>query len=419
MVQALRRAVRSHGCANCRAQLLKNFTSIAGVQWPAHLSPHSFTARQERKKQFNSISARYNHTESPARSDISSSYASSEDAQSSIEAAAREAEAELSELEKSEASSEADSILDEQDLDQIDDRTLTEEYSALYDKATSSQPTTTSSAAADSTPWYLQVAPEIPSATSPAALARQKLPELPENPPPILQPLLEQVSITLGIDDLTLLDLRGLDPPPALGANLLMIIGTARSEKHLHVSADRLCRWLRTNFKLRPDADGLLGRNELKLRLKRKAKKQRLVGMSPNSADDADDGVRTGWVCVNVGEVEGAEVPISSEAEDTKFVGFGKRSEGTKIVVQMLVDEKREELDLERLWGGIAKRQTKGVMLELDDNGNWQGQGPTKVVGEQEEFGSKFGEVQDGEFPDEEVRKVVMSEGNAFRKIST
>ena len=203
-----------------------------------------------------------------------------------------------------------------------------------------------------------------------------------------------------------------------------MIIGTARSEKHLHVSADRLCRWLRTNYKLRPDADGLLGRNELKLRLKRKAKKQRLVGMSPNSADDADDGVRTGWVCVNVGEVEGGELPAEGQKEEKKFIGFGKRSEGTKIVVQMLVEEKRQELELERLWGGIAKRQTKGVLLELDDEGNWQGQGPQKEVeasAEDAEFGSKFGEVQDGEFPDHEVRKVVpqSESGNVFRKIST
>ena len=84
-----------------------------------------------------------------------------------------------------------------------------------------------------------------------------------------------------------------------------MLIGTARSEKHLHVSADRLCRWLRSTYKLRPNADGLLGRNELKLKLKRKAKKAKLLGSSTD--ENADDGVRTGWVCVDVGVVQEAE----------------------------------------------------------------------------------------------------------------
>ena len=95
-----------------------------------------------------------------------------------------------------------------------------------------------------SLPWYLRE-PAGPSREQslPDALAdRQRLPELPSYAPPILQPLLEHVSVGIGLDDLRFLDLRRIDPPPALGANLLMIIGTARSEKHLHVSADRLCR---------------------------------------------------------------------------------------------------------------------------------------------------------------------------------
>ena len=87
-----------------------------------------------------------------------------------------------------------------------------------------------------------------------------------------------------------------------------------------------------------PDADGLLGRNELKLRLKRKAKKQRLVG--PRHADEADDGVRTGWVCVNVGEVTpGTEAEAVEEKKE--FVGFGKRSDGVKVVYRCL--SKRRE----------------------------------------------------------------------------
>ncbi|GAB7361699.1 hypothetical protein MBLNU230_g1746t1 [Neophaeotheca triangularis] len=212
-----------------------------------------------------------------------------------------------------------------------------------------------------SLPWYLQQQHQ-PSLTqeSPQA-ARQQLPELPINPPAILQPLLDHVSVQLGMDDLSLLDLRALDPPPALGANLLMIIGTARSEKHLHVSADRLCRWLRSEYKIHPNADGLLGRQELKLKMRRKLKRSRLlsaVGAKSTADTDMEEGIRTGWVCVNVGRVEGGELPedVEKMQRSEGFVGFGARTSGCSIVVQMMTEEKRGELDLEKLWNGIVKR---------------------------------------------------------------
>jgi hypothetical protein len=216
---------------------------------------------------------------------------------------------------------------------------------------------------ASAVPWYLQV--DSPRRAPQPLLEKQQIPDLPESPPPILQPLLQQVSIDLGLDSLTLLDLRKLDPPPALGANLLMILGTARSEKHLHVSADRLCRWLRSTYKLRPDADGLLGRNELKLKLKRKSKRAKLLGKS--TADNEDDGVRTGWVCVDVGIVDGAENSSLNVAEPEGFVGFGRRTDGVRIVVQMMTEEKREEMDLERLWRGILKRGAPAEMEALEE----------------------------------------------------
>ncbi|KAI5212223.1 hypothetical protein E4T38_00827 [Aureobasidium subglaciale] len=211
----------------------------------------------------------------------------------------------------------------------------------------------------ESVPWYLQVDTPTPQQEHPFA-ERQRLPELPESPPALLQPILEHVSVELGLDHLSLIDLRELDPPPALGANLLMVIGTARSEKHLHVSADRLCRWLRTEHRLTPYADGLLGRNELKLKLRRKAKRTRLlsaVGAKETASQDIDDGIRTGWVCVNVGKVEGGALQMQQEPEN--FVGFGGQSSGSRIVVQMMTDEKRGQIDLETLWSGILRRSIK------------------------------------------------------------
>lgn len=219
----------------------------------------------------------------------------------------------------------------------------------------------------DSVPWYLQVDTPTPQQEHPFA-ERQRLPELPESPPALLQPVLEHVSVELGLDHLSLIDLRELDPPPALGANLIMIIGTARSEKHLHVSADRLCRWLRTEHRLSPYADGLLGRNELKLKLRRKAKRTRLlsaVGAKETASQDIDDGIRTGWVCVNVGRVEGGELKQVEQSDD--IVGFGSQSSGSRIVVQMMTEEKRGQIDLETLWGGILRRSIKGQTDKTQD----------------------------------------------------
>ena len=225
-------------------------------------------------------------------------------------------------------------------------------------------------------PWYLQVQP--PQQTHSPLLDRQRLPDLPSDPPPFLQPMLEHISIELGLDDLSLLDLRRLDPPPALGANLLMILSTARSEKHLHVSADRFCRWLRTTHKMKPYADGLLGRGEFKLKMRRKARKSKMMGrVGSTEQGNADDGLRTGWVCVNVGTVEdGSTAPIKSSAIEG-YVGFGSQSYGTKIVVQMLTEEKREELDLELLWSQALSRQerrNKRILKDAEGTEEIQGQ---------------------------------------------
>ena len=235
----------------------------------------------------------------------------------------------------------------------------------LADDTTSNTPTADEKSPL---PWYLQLQPS--GQTTSPLLERQKLPDLPESSPTNLLPILEHLSIGIGLDDLTLLDLRELDPPPALGANLIMIYGTARSEKHLHVSADRFCRWLRSTYKLSPYADGLLGRNELKIKLRRKAKRAKLLGSARTSkGPEEDDGIRTGWVCVNVGSIEQGE-GVERSLDGERITGFGGREDGSKLVVQMLTEERREELDLERLWSGFLRRQTKKEMKSAERDQN-------------------------------------------------
>ncbi|PYH40822.1 RsfS/YbeB/iojap family protein [Aspergillus saccharolyticus JOP 1030-1] len=217
---------------------------------------------------------------------------------------------------------------------------------------TDPETTTTTPETQEHIPWYLRDAPDQhPSA--PRELLREQIPSLPPNPPALLSALLEYTFKDLGLDELKLLDLRGLDTPPALGANVIMLVGTARSVKHLNVSADRLCRWLRSTYKLSPFADGLLGRNELKIKLRRKAKRARLASKSGTIVDEKDDGITTGWICVNAGIVEEAPLSELKAVEEAGFEveGFGHDAGlGTRVVVQMFTEEKRAEVDLEGLW---------------------------------------------------------------------
>lgn len=208
-------------------------------------------------------------------------------------------------------------------------------------------------------PWYLQVeAPRHPTLLQKPV----PLPEIPEGSPRLMEPLLKYVSDELGMDDLELLDLRELDPPAALGPRLIMLFGTARSERHLHVSADRLVRWLRGKG-VSASADGLLGRNQLKVRLRRAARKAKLLGSSGVGAN-VDDGIGTGWICVHLGAVEGSNEEIQFLDEQGRPTGFGVPDTGTTIVVQLMTEAKREELDLEGLWKDTldkSLRKNKGL----------------------------------------------------------
>ena len=98
------------------------------------------------------------------------------------------------------------------------------------------------------------------------------------------------------------------------------------------------------------------------------------VGAKATGDGEIDDGIRTGWVCVNVGRVESGELPVDKKMEDEGqgFVGFGTRRGGCSVVVQMLTEEKRGELDMERLWLD---------MLEQNRRENGEGEAEGKVEG--------------------------------------
>ena len=293
-------ALRGLRCHACRRNILQSFVSVAGITIPPAQPPRRVAAPVPRANFSVSHSSRSNS----------------------------------SPLEGSTASSQVASV--ENEVNELSE----------HDEASSGE----------HVPWYLQEQHAADIVPNPLG-ERQALPPLPENPPPILHGLLEQLSVDIGLDDLSLIDLRGLDPPPPLGANLIMIIGTARSEKHLNVSADRFCRWLRSEHNLRPVADGLMGRNELKIRLRRKARRAKLA--KNVGRPEKDDGLTTGWICVNVGEVEDGPDAKSQPKKPSSFVGFGLGPEKPRIVVQMLTGEKRDEFDLDTLWTRRLERYKK------------------------------------------------------------
>jgi hypothetical protein len=153
--------------------------------------------------------------------------------------------------------------------------------------------------------------------------------------------------------------LREIDPPAALGPNLIMLFATARSERHLHISSGRFVRWLRKNHSISARADGLIGPGELRTKLRRLRKKAKLMGTNTAIIPGGDNGISTGWVCVNFSS-SGDQIDEAAKVDDSgRFSGFGAPQTGTTVVIQCMTDSRRAELDLETLWKGILKKNLK------------------------------------------------------------
>jgi hypothetical protein len=75
-----------------------------------------------------------------------------------------------------------------------------------------------------------------------------------------------------------------------------------------------------------------------------------------------DDGISTGWICVNLGTIGWSDKEAEVVDADGEFSGFGVTLTGTTVVVQMFTESRREELDLESLWTGIANKNLEHAM---------------------------------------------------------
>ncbi|KAG5929118.1 hypothetical protein E4U42_007022 [Claviceps africana] len=207
-------------------------------------------------------------------------------------------------------------------------------------------------------PWFLEVEPP----THPPSLHTPNLPEAPAESPALITPMIKYIFEDMGLDDISLMDLRDLDPPAALGPNLIMLFATARSERHLHVSSGRFVRWLKRNHKVDARADGLIGPGELKTKLRRLRKKAKLMGTNTMILPGGDNGISTGWVCVNFSTSQALADETASFDESGRFSGFGAAPSGTTVVIQCMTEARRNDMDLETLWLGILKRNLQQTM---------------------------------------------------------
>ncbi|KAL2760281.1 hypothetical protein ACRALDRAFT_2024301 [Sodiomyces alcalophilus JCM 7366] len=245
------------------------------------------------------------------------------------------------------------------------------------------------------TPWYLQVEPPLHAPVEHI----QTLPDIPEGSPPIVEPLVNFVYQEMGLDDLSLLDLRSLDPPPALGPNLLMLFGTARNERHLHVSSSSLVKWLRNDHRIDASADGLVTPGELRTRLRRLRKKAKLLGTNA-VVTGGDDGITTGWICVNLGTI-GLETHEAARFDDDgRLSGFGGPVLGTTIIVQVMTESRRAELNLEELW---TKQLRKNEEVEA-----------IRLQSEEREFQRKFGKILNTSRPKKKYTSPTRSQARFF-----
>ncbi|KAG5813043.1 hypothetical protein H9Q74_006345 [Fusarium xylarioides] len=204
-------------------------------------------------------------------------------------------------------------------------------------------------------PWFLEVEPP----RHPQNQHAVQLPKIPEGAPEVLEPMVKYIFEDMGLDEISMLDMRDLDPPAALGPNLIMLFATARSERHLHISSGRFVRWLRKNHNISARADGLIGPGELRTKLRRLRKKAKLMGTNTAIIPGGDNGISTGWVCVNFSS-NSDNIDEAAKVDDSgRFSGFGAPQTGTTVVIQCMTESRRAELDLESLWQTVLKKSLR------------------------------------------------------------
>ncbi|KAK9362313.1 hypothetical protein V1504DRAFT_449173 [Lipomyces starkeyi] len=170
----------------------------------------------------------------------------------------------------------------------------------------------------DSTPWYLREA-NAHSTVSNVAL----LPDIPEDAPKEVTEILNFLATDLGLTELSLVDLRNRNT--TFGPNAIMIVGTARSDRHLIRASEELRVHLKKTYRAKSRIEGLVSKDKLKIQERRIKKK----------------------ISKYTGDVSAYENDLRSSSKNS-WVFFDSRVKGVHI--HIITSEKRWQLDLEGLW---------------------------------------------------------------------
>ncbi|KAK9351344.1 hypothetical protein V1523DRAFT_369067 [Lipomyces doorenjongii] len=170
----------------------------------------------------------------------------------------------------------------------------------------------------DSTPWYLREA-NAHSTVSNVAL----LPDIPEDAPNEVTEILNFLAADLGLTELSLVDLRNRNT--TFGPNAIMIVGTARSDRHLIRASEELRVHLKKTYRAKSRIEGLVSKDKLKVQERRIKKK----------------------ISKYTGDVSAYENDLRSNGKNS-WVFFDSRVKG--IHIHIITSEKRWQLDLEGLW---------------------------------------------------------------------
>ncbi|KAK9385429.1 hypothetical protein V1515DRAFT_588259 [Lipomyces mesembrius] len=170
----------------------------------------------------------------------------------------------------------------------------------------------------DSTPWYLREA-NAHSMVSNVAL----LPDIPEDAPKEVTEILNFLAADLGLTELSLVDLRNRNT--TFGPNAIMIVGTARSDRHLIRASEELRVHLKKTYRAKSRIEGLVSKDKLKIQERRIKKK----------------------ISKYTGDVSAYENDLRSNGKNS-WVFFDSRVKG--IHIHIITSEKRWQLDLEGLW---------------------------------------------------------------------
>ncbi|KAK7206121.1 hypothetical protein BZA70DRAFT_309846 [Myxozyma melibiosi] len=190
----------------------------------------------------------------------------------------------------------------------------------------------------DSTPWYLRTAESMKEQEEKVV---EPLPEMPKNSPKQLESILKYVIDDLGLQEVAVSDLRSM--MTVFGNDAIMVVCTARSERHLNRAAEELRVHLKREFRSKPRIEGLVGKERMKVQERRiKKKLSRYTGDMNSYEKDLRSQNSNSWVFVKTG-IEG-------------------------IHVHIITGERRWELDLEGLWGHEMPRLHQRIEDEAGTN---------------------------------------------------